>query len=181
MDKSNISEKELIERCKANDRKYQEMLYRKFADKMYNVCLIYASDTDVASDILQDGFIKVFRNLKRFNFEGSFEGWVRRIMVNTALEYFRKKKRDSEFIENYTHQNHNVFDEILDKIHADEIVKLVNDLPMKAAMVLKLYAIEGYKHSEIADLMGISEGTSKSQLNRARFLFKDLIDQHHGK
>lgn len=179
MENSNITEKDLIERCKANDRKYQEILYRKFADKMYNICLMYANDTDVASDILQDGFIKVFRNLKRFSFEGSFEGWVRKIMVNTALEYFRKKKRDHEFIENYSHQTHTVFDEILDQINADEIIKLVNELPSKAAMVLKLYAIEGYKHSEIAELMGTSEGTSKSQLNRARFLFKELIDQHH--
>ncbi len=175
-----ISEKELVERCIANDRKYQEVLYRKYADKMYNICLMYADDDASASDILQDGFIKVFRNLKKFNFQGSFEGWIRRIIVNTALEQFRKKKRETEFLDTYGEHSTNIIDEILEKINAKEIINLVNDLPAKASMVLKLYAIEGYKHNEIADLMGISEGTSKSQLNRARHLLKESIDKLNG-
>jgi RNA polymerase sigma-70 factor (ECF subfamily) len=155
------------------------MLYRKYADKMYNVCLMYANDVDTASDILQESFIKVFRNLKKYKFEGSFEGWIRRIVINTALEHFRKKKRENEVVEQFDNHPQTAFDDILDRINADEIIRLVNSLPDKAAMVLKLYTIEGYKHKEIADLMDITEGTSKSQLNRARSMFKAMIDQLH--
>jgi RNA polymerase sigma-70 factor (ECF subfamily) len=140
---------------------------------------MYADDVDTASDILQESFIKVFRNLKKYKFEGSFEGWIRRIVINTALEHFRKKKRENEVVEQFDNHPQTAFDDILDRINADEIIRLVNSLPDKAAMVLKLYAIEGYKHKEIADLMDITEGTSKSQLNRARSMFKAMIDQLH--
>lgn len=176
----NIPEKKIIERCINNDRKYQEMLYRNYADKMYNICLMYADSEDSANDILQDGFIKVFRNLKKFKFEGSFEGWIRRIIVNTALEHYRKKKRETEALQTIGEFSNLVMEEIIDKINAKELVKLVNQLPSRASMVLKLYAIEGYKHHEISQLMGISEGTSKSQLNRARQLLKEAITKLNG-
>ncbi|MDD2634074.1 MAG: sigma-70 family RNA polymerase sigma factor [Bacteroidales bacterium] len=156
------------------------MLYRNYADKMYNICLMYADSEDSANDILQDGFIKVFRNLKKFKFEGSFEGWIRRIIVNTALEHYRKKKRETEALQTIGEFSNLVMEEIIDKINAKELVKLVNQLPSRASMVLKLYAIEGYKHHEISQLMGISEGTSKSQLNRARQLLKEAITKLNG-
>lgn len=156
------------------------MLYRKFADKMYNVCLTYVKDEDEACDILQEGFIKVFRNLHTFSFKGSLEGWVRKIIVNTALEFYRKKKREQEVLDLYEYYVAPRIDDILEKINAEHIIKLVNQLPEKAQMVLKLYAIEGYDHKEIAEQMGIALGTSKSQLNRARFLLKEAISKQNG-
>lgn len=147
---------------------------------MYNVSLTYTNDEDEACDILQEGFIKVFRNLQTFQFQGSLEGWIRKIVVNTALEFYRKKKREQENLDNYEIFADTNIDSVLDKINSEDIIKLVNQLPSKAAMVLKLFAIEGYNHKEIAIIMEISEGTSKSQLNRARFLFKEAISKYNG-
>lgn len=171
----------MIGKCIANDRKAQEMLYRQHADKMYNVCLTYARDEDEACDILQEGFIKVFRGLNSYGFNGSFEGWIRKIMVNTALAIYQKKKRDKENMDVYQTHIDPVIDTILDSINAEELIAMVNELPAKAGMVLKLYAIEGYDHREIAELMGTSEGTSRSQLNRARFLLKELMIKQDSK
>ncbi|MDP3556235.1 MAG: RNA polymerase sigma factor [Bacteroidota bacterium] len=156
------------------------MLYRKFADKMYNVSLTYAKDDDEANDIMQEGFIKVFRNLHTFHFENSLEGWVRKIIVNTSLEFYRKKKREKEVLEEYEYFTEPKIDGILETINAQHIISLVNQLPSKAAMVLKLYAIEGYSHKEIGAMMEVTEGTSKSQLNRARFLLKEAISKQNG-
>ncbi|WP_225000385.1 RNA polymerase sigma factor [Cesiribacter sp. SM1] len=172
-----MSEKELIERCIARERQYQEVLYRKYADKMYNVCLTYTKDEDEAADVLQEGFIKVFANLNNYTFGGSFEGWIRKIMVNTALVQYQKKRKETENLSVYKTYIEPAVETILETIHADAVIELVNNLPEKAGLVLKLYAIEGYDHQEIADLMGISVGTSKSQLNRARFLLKEAMLQ----
>jgi len=147
---------------------------------MFTVSLTYTDDEDEACDILQEGFIKVFRNLHKFNFEGSFEGWVRKIIVNTALEHYRKKVRQEENLSVYETYIEPQIEGILDSINANELIKLVNELPSKAAMVLKLYAIEGYSHKEISEQLGVTVGTSKSQLNRARFLLKKSISKTNG-
>lgn len=175
-----LSDKQLIEACLKNERRYQEALYRKYADTMYRVTITYSKDEDEAADILQDGFINVFRNLHRYKFQGSFEGWIRRIIVNKALEHYRAKRRKEEVIREYYEHQSIISDDLLSSLQAKEIINMVNHLPDKAAMVLKLYAIEGYAHREIADLMGISEGTSKSQLNRARGLLKEKIQTLNG-
>ncbi|PCH91085.1 MAG: RNA polymerase subunit sigma-24 [Bacteroidetes bacterium] len=156
------------------------MLYRKYADKMFTVCLTYSDDEDDACDILQDSFIKVFRNLPKFNFDGSFEGWIRRIVVNTALELHRKRLREKENLNVYETYIEPRIDSALDAIHSNELIKLVNELPFKASLVLKLYAIEGYSHKEIAEQLAITVGTSKSQLNRARSLLKESINKLNG-
>ncbi|MFD2515919.1 RNA polymerase sigma factor [Pontibacter locisalis] len=174
-------EKELIQKCIAQERQAQEMLYRKYADKMYNVCLAYAKDEDEACDVLQEGFIKVFRSLASYESAGSFEGWVRRIMVNTALASFQKRQREKEHLDTYHTFLDPVADNVLDSLHAEELIAMVNELPAKAGMVLKLFAIEGYDHREIAELMGTSEGTSRSQLNRARFLLRESMTRREGK
>lgn len=147
---------------------------------MFNVSLTYTDDEDEACDILQEGFIKVFRNIHSFKSDGSLEGWVRRIMVNTALEFYRKRKRQKEVMGVYENFIEPKIDGILEKINMDNLIGLVNQLPSKAQMVLKLYAVEGYSHKEIAEQMEISEGTSKSQLNRARFLLKEAISKQNG-
>ncbi len=174
------SDIDLIKGCIDDDRHFQEALYKRFANKMYNISLTYSFDEQEASDIMQEGFIKVFRNIHTFNNNGSLEGWVRKIIVNTALDFYRKRKRKDEVFENnYSSESASV-EGVLDNINAKDIVRLVNQLPIKASMVLKLYAIEGYNHKEIAEIMEISEGTSKSQLNRARILLKEAIAKKDG-
>lgn len=176
-----LSDQELVKRCMANERSYQEQLYRRYADQMYNVCLSYNSDQDEACDILQEGFIKVFRKLEQFKFDSSLKGWIRRIMVNTALDHYRKQKRHEEKIESYTKIAISPrIGNVLDQINAQALIELVNELPTRAAIVLKLYAIEGYNHKEIAQKLAISEGTSKSQLHRARTLLKQLLSKNNG-
>jgi len=180
IEKNIISEEELVTGCVADERQAQEMLYRRYADKMYNICLTYADNEDDACDLLQEGFIRVFRNLHRFRFESALEWWIRKIMVNAAIETYRKKRREKEVFADYQWSSQPVVEEVLGKINAGEVIQLVNQLPSKAAMVLKLYAIEGYKHKEIAKLMGVTVGTTKSQLNRARFLLKEEISKLNG-
>lgn len=167
-------------RCLAQERPAQEQLYRHYADEMYNVSLLYTDSEDDACDILQDSFIKVFRKLSSFNFECPLRHWIRRIVVNTALDLYRKRKRERENEAEYHQTAVYEVDDIITHINAQDIVNMVGKLPSKAAMVLKLYILEGHSHREIADMLHISEGTSKSQLNRARSLLKQLIVEHHG-
>ncbi len=159
----------LIEACKNGDHKAYAKLYHFFAPKMYATCLRFSRDVSEAQDILQDGFVKVFSHLRDYRGDGSLEGWIRRIMVHTALEKFRKKNPlqwSSELSVNIPET------EPLEGIEAyfnvEDVLQLVRELPDGYRMVFNLYAIEGYAHKEIAEMLGISEGTSKSQLARAR-------------
>ena len=142
--------------------------------------MMYSSDSDEAADILQDSFINIFRKLDEFRFESALGAWIRRIVVNKSIEYIRKNKRKKEFIDELSYVETDKAEGVLERINSAEIVRLVNDLPAKAAMILKLYAIEGYQHNEIAQMLEISEGTSKSQLNRARTLLKEKLIQING-
>lgn len=170
------SDSELLRGCINRDRKYQELLYRKFARKMYGICLCYAKDRSMAQDILQDGFVKVFRNINSFRNEGSLEGWIRRIITNTALDHLRKKSKLHDFIDdNRGVEEEKLDNSILENINADGIFNLIKQLPDGAKVVFNLYAIEGYTHKEIAEKLDITEGTSKSQFKRARNLLKSLL------
>ncbi|MGM0532716.1 MAG: RNA polymerase sigma factor [Bacteroidota bacterium] len=170
------SDSELIQGCRDNDRKYQELLYRKFAKKMYGICLSYAKDRSMAQEILQDGFVKVFKKIDGFREEGSLEGWIRRIITNTALDHLRQKSKLYEFIDDNREVEEERLDySILDKINADGIFSLIKELPEGAKAVFNLYAVEGYSHKEIAEKLDITEGTSKSQFKRARSLLKTLL------
>jgi RNA polymerase sigma-70 factor (ECF subfamily) len=170
------SDSDLVQGCKNNERKYQELLYRKYAKKMYGICLGYAKDRSMAQDILQDGFVKVFKKIGDFREEGSLEGWIRRIITNTALDHLRKKSKLHEFIDdNKEVEEERLDNSILENINADGIFKLITRLPEGAKAVFNLYAIEGYTHKEIADKLEITEGTSKSQFKRARSLLKALL------
>ena len=179
----NITEEELVQKCIANERQYQELLYQKYADQMYTVCISYCKDQDEACDILQEGFIKVFRKIDQFQATSSLKSWIRRIMVNTALDHYRKKKRHEEKIDSYKQISisNTTVNNVLEQISVKELIRLVNELPTKAALVLKLYAVEGYAHKEIAEKLNITEGTSKSQLHRARTLLKQLLSKNNGK
>ena len=170
------SDVELWEGCKKNKRKYQELLYRKYAKKMYGICLSYARDRAMAQDILQDGFVKVFQKIKTFKAQGSLEGWIRRIITNTALDHLRQRSRQMDFIDvNQEVEEEKIDQTILDKINTDGILEKVSQLPNGARTVFNLYAVEGYTHKEIAQKLNITEGTSKSQYKRARAMLKDLI------
>src|SRR6056297_577394 len=145
------SDSELIQGCRDNDRKYQELLYRKYAKKMYGICLSYAKDRSVAQEILQDGFIKVFKKIDSFQEKGSLEGWIRRIITDTALDPLRKLSNLHKFIdENQEVEEGRLDNSILENIHADGIYQMIKQLPEGAKAVFNLYAVEGYTHKEIA-------------------------------
>ena len=167
------SEKQLIEKCKNGDRKSQFELYKKFANKMMGVSRRYTKSTEEAEEILSNGFIKVFKNIKQYESKGSFEGWVRKIIVNEAINYIRYKK--NLFVETNQEWFEIGHEDLNQKNDAQEILSLIDALPIGYKTVFNLYAIEGYPHKEIAELLGISEGTSKSQLSKARNLLQQRI------
>jgi RNA polymerase sigma factor (sigma-70 family) len=169
------NEQELISACKEGNGKAQQRLYDQYSRVMFGICLRYSNTYDEAKDILQDGFIKVFTKLGQYGFQGSFEGWMKRIFVNTALEYYRSQKNhmyhddvDSAF----EVQHH---DYTIDKISTQEILAIIQGMAPGYRNVLNLYIIEGYSHAEIAEMLQINEGTSKSQLSRARAILQQAI------
>lgn len=145
---------------------------------MYAVCLRYASNSDEAQDILQDGFIKVFRKLDSFRGEGSFEGWIRRIFVNTAIEYFRRKKYLLPVTEKEENTIEGKYISALDDLAERDVLELITKLSPGYRTVFNMYVVEGYSHREIGEMLGISEGTSKSQLSRAKALLQDMVRKH---
>lgn len=167
-----MEEKELVRLCKKKNRKAQEALYRLFASKMYAVCLMYGKDREEAQDILHDAFIKIFKKIDSYKGTGSLEGWVRRIVVNTALDIVRKrsKKIIVEWEENINIPVNEQEEDILPS--AELVRRLLEKIPQGARMVFNLFVVEGLSHADIAKKMGISEGTSKSQYSRARKLIQ---------
>lgn len=169
--------KEIIKKCTSGDVRAQAELYRLFAPKMFGVCLRYAKDHTEAEDNLQEGFIKVFTYINKFRHEGSFEGWMRRIMVNVSLEKFRKQHLMYPVEDITMYETPNYSDGILEKISADELVELIQQLSPRYRMVFNLYVMEGMNHQEISKEMNISEGTSKSNLARARDILRVKVKE----
>ncbi|MBN8687811.1 MAG: sigma-70 family RNA polymerase sigma factor [Chitinophagales bacterium] len=174
----NIAEIDLIKGCISSDRRMQEELYRRFSPRMYAVCLRYAGNAEEAEDILQEGFIKVFKKMDSFRNEGSFEGWIRRIFVNTAIEHFRRKKYLLPVTEKEENTIEGKYTSVLDELGAKDILALIQELSPGYRTVFNMYVVEGYTHKEIADQLGISEGTSKSQLSRAKVILQDMVRSH---
>jgi len=166
---------DLIEGCILGNPVMQKNLYDKYAPKMYGICLRYAANSEDAKDILQDGFVKVFINLSKFKAMGSFEGWMRRIFVNTAIELYRKKNQLYAISENQEENIPNQDISALDELEAEDIIRLISELPNGYRTVFNLFAVEGYSHKEIATMMKISEGTSKSQYARAKAWLQEKI------
>lgn len=171
---------EIIRKCVSGNRNAQTVLYNYFASKMYGVCLRYSKDATEAEDNLQDGFIRVFTKINQYGFKGSFEGWMRRIMVNTSLEKFRKNNHLYPVEDMMIFESIQYEEDTLSAISADDLLKMIQELPPRYRMVFNLYAIEGYTHQEIAKIMEINEGTSKSNLSRARVILQKKVIQNFG-
>ncbi len=178
----NIPESDIIKGCIEGDRRMQETLYNRFSSKMYAVCLRYATNAAEAEDILQEGFIKIFKKMDTFRSEGSFEGWIRRIFVNTAIEHFRRRKYLTPVTEKEQNTIEGKYISVLDELAEQDILNLVQQLSPGYRTVFNMYVVEGFTHKEIGDMLGISEGTSKSQLSRAKVILQDMvkkfIDKH---
>lgn len=166
-------ETKIIKLAVENNRQAQQQIYSRFSSKMLSVCRQYIKDIQLAEDVMITAFMKVFTNLSKFENKGSFEGWIRRIMVNECISYLRVQKKvkfaeDEFFVEES-------FNEIESQFTVEQIQYLIDALPDGYKMVFNLYAIEGYKHNEIAKMLGINEGTSKSQLSHARKMLQTQI------
>lgn len=171
----NFSEADIIAGCLKGDRKAQLALYNTYSAKMFAVCMRYAADYSAAQDMLQDGFVKVYRNIEKFRSEGSFEGWIRRIFVNTAIEHYRKQVNLYALHDNTVAGYESYEASALETLKHEDLVKMIQTLSDGYRTVFNLYIVEGYSHKEIGDMLGISEGTSKSQLARARYLLQKMV------
>lgn len=170
--------RKLIKGCLAGNRRDQELLYRRYSPLLYGASLQYTGNDEEARDVLQEGFIKIFSNLPQYKFEGSFEGWMRRIIINTALEKYRSRYNlyrvdDIDCIDEP--EAHPGTDDYAG-LDVQDMLEIVRELPPKYRMVFNLYAIEGYSHREISGMMKITEGTSKSNLSRARTILRRRIE-----
>jgi len=165
----------LIKECASGNVRAQEKLYRTFAPKMFGVCLRYAKDRTEAEDNLRDGFVKVFENIRNFRHEGSFEGWMRRIMVNVSLGKFRKQNLLHPVEDIGQYEEAQVSEDVFARMGADDLMELIQQLPPRYRMVFNMYVLDGLNHQQISEEMNISVGTSKSNLARARDLLKRKV------
>jgi RNA polymerase sigma-70 factor (ECF subfamily) len=166
-----------VKKCLKGDARAQRALFEKFAPKMLGLCLRYAKNTEQAEDVLQDGFVKVFTKLSNYSGNGSLEGWIRKIIVNTALDEIRRnlKFKDNVNVDDVDYKLE-LNSHIVEGLAADDLMKIVNDLPDGYRVVFNMFAIEGYSHKEIAMQLNISENTSKSQYSRARAYLKVKLE-----
>jgi len=171
-----MSDEELVHRCLRKEGQAQEYLFKTFSGRMLGLCARYTDNIEEAEDIMQEGFVKIFQKMESFKNQGSLEGWMKRIMINTALDNFRKNKNfrysiDIDTIE-YTSETHQ---HVLESIGAKDLMKIIRSMPKGFRTVFNLYAIEGYAHKEIGEMLGITESTSKSQYSRARIYLQKII------
>lgn len=169
-----MSLKQLIQKCKKGDKISQSEVYHLFAGKLFAICLKYSKTQQEAEDNLQEAFITIFRKIDQFKFRGSFEGWMKRIVINTALQTYRQKNVLNLVEENYPEEVEVEIDET--EVSLDFLLKIIQELPERYRMVFNLYVLDGYSHKEISGLLRIAEGTSKSNLSRARIILKEKIE-----
>jgi RNA polymerase sigma factor (sigma-70 family) len=174
-----MSDQQIIEGCAKHDRKAQRVLYDKYSRLLLGVCMRYATDKSEAEDILQDSFLKIFFNIKEYSGTGSFIGWLRKVTVNTAITHYHKnlKFRYHVEIEEYVSAETGVTSFEEDFYTSEELFSVLNELPAGYRMVFNLYAIEGYKHKEIAEILGIDTNTSKSQYSRAKAVLREKLEK----
>ncbi len=173
-----FTEGELINGCMRGDKNAQRQLFEMYSSKMYGVCYRYVKDAMHAEDILVTGFTKIFEKISQFKREGSFEGWIRRVMVNESLTYLRKSRAMSIEVELEYADRQPDYDNLSDHLEAEDLLAMIESLPPGYRLVFNMYAIDGYSHKEIAEQLGISENTSKSQLSRARTHLQKILADH---
>ncbi|MBK7816362.1 MAG: sigma-70 family RNA polymerase sigma factor [Sphingobacteriaceae bacterium] len=168
---------EIVNRCKQNDPKAQEILFNSFSKSLYGICCRYLKNRDDAEDVLQDSFIKILLNINQYRGEGNFEGWMKRITVNTALTYLKEKQKIKFETADKLYIVDEPEEEIDQDIKAEYILECLNELPMGYRTIFNLYLVEGFSHKEIADQLGIKEATSRSQYSKARQYLIELINK----
>lgn len=169
--------KDLIRLCKQHDRKAQEKLYRDYSEQLFVLCLKYSANYEQAKDLLQDSFIKIFQNIEQFRGEGAFEGWMTRIVINTAIKRSKINGTHLRILEDYSEE---IVEDLDDEhLSLDFLIKIIQELPEAYRLVFNLYVMEEHSHKEIAEMLGISEGTSKSNLARARIKLRESIKRHN--
>ncbi len=172
----------LVSECVKCNPRAQRALFERFAPKMLTVCLRYSKDQEQAEDILQDGFVKVFSKITAFKMEGSLEGWIRRIMVNTALDQIRKDLKSlGDVSTDDVAYKLDSNDFIAENLMAEDLMKMIQSMPEGYKVVFNMFAIEGYSHAEIAEQLGVTESTSKSQYSRARAYLRERIEAINGR
>jgi len=168
-------ETELIQGCQRHNRQAQQALYRTYSGKMYSLCCRYVKDRMDAEDVLVTAFTKIYEKINQYKGEGSFEGWIRRVVVNESLTYLRKHKNMYLEMDIEAAAYEPDYHKLENQLEADDLMKMIEELPVGYRTVFNMYAIDGFSHLEIADLLGISENTSKSQLSRARALLQKKL------
>ncbi len=174
---ANFTETDIIEGCMNGHRLSQKALYDRYSSKMFGLCLRYAPDYHAAEDLLQEGFVKIYYNIYKYNGSGSFEGWMKRVFINHAIEQLRKTDRhfSPEDIDK-TPETVTGGNDIINKLNMDDLLSLVRSLPTGYRTVFNLYVIEGFSHKEIAEMLNVTEGTSKSQLARAKTMLQAKLN-----
>ncbi len=172
-----MTDEELIRGCIKGKESYQYEVYKRYSPKMFGVCLRYCDSKEEAEDVLQDAFIKIFNKIHTFKFMGSFEGWIRKIMVNTAIrnKYTNFRAHETHTMEGMEHKSTD--ENVISNLSMDDLMKLVNELPQGYKIVFNMFAIEGYSHKEIAETLNIQEATSRSQFLRARNFLKEKLEK----
>lgn len=168
---------QLIQQCKKNDASAQSQIYKLYASKLFSLCLKYSNSYVDAEDTLQDAFITIFKKIEQYRHQGSFEGWIKRITINTALQKYRKEGVFDLVNENQIEDVSVEIDD--DDIAIDFLLKIIQELPDRYRLVFNLYVLDGYSHNEIAEMLNINVGTSKSNLARARMILKEKIENYH--
>ncbi len=171
-----MSLEKLINKCKRKDIKAQSQIYQLYTGKLFALCLKYSRNYQEAQDNLQNGFITIFEKIEQYNFKGSFEGWLKRIIINTALQTYREKNVLNLVTEEIPEEVEIEIDE--EQVSLEFLLKLIQELPNRYRMVFNLYVLDGYSHKEVASMLDISEGTSKSNLSRARVILRDKIESN---
>jgi len=169
------NEQKLITGCIKGDINFQRQLFERFSGKMLVICLRYSKDEHEAKDIMMDGFLKVYDNIGKFRQECPLEAWIYRIMVNTALKHYRRKNKIYPILDIEEANNQSVDEEVMPNYGYQELLEMIQTLPQRYSVVFNLYVVDGYSHKEIAEMLDIPEGTSKSNLSRARIMLQERI------
>ena len=172
-----MNDEELIQGCIKGNEAYQFEVYNRYSPKLFGVCLRYCANREEAEDVLQDGFIKIYKKMDTFKFTGSFEGWMRKIMVHTALrnKYITYRKHEVNTLDTINHPE--IGEKITSRLVTMDLLKLVNELPQGYKLVFNMFAVEGYSHKEISEMLDIQEATSRSQYLRARQFLREKLQK----